>query len=317
MALTALLDLELAVPDPDVLAAFWTTHGMNPTAPGVLGTADRPTQLRLREGRYRHVAETHLACDDPADLAAIATRLDALGVHHERCDDRPAIVAHDPIGDHAVIVEVAEAPPLTPPASRRANRPGAHDRLDRRSTACVGAAPHAPRRVAHVVFGTPDVEASCAFYTALGYRVSDVVGGGLAVFLRCSSDHHNLLLSPAPVPCMNHYAVELDDVDAIGLAAAKILADRPECSVAGLGRHVVGANLFWYLLDPAGGMVELFADMDQIVDDDAWEATQRRDDWDPFTVAAWAPGAPAPDFWLPSDLDTIVAGRAAAGLEVA
>ncbi len=353
MALNALLDLEIAVPDPDALVTFWTGLGLDLTAPGVLGTADRPSQLRLREGRYRHVAETRIACDDEADLAAIATRLDGLGVRYDRPDDRPALVAHDPVGDHRVVIEVATAPPLTPPVARAHNRPGRLDRLDRRSSACLSQAPHRPRRVGHVVFGTPDVAASVAFYVALGFRVSDVVGGGagaeptgeatqqarpssseaqprrrsggtgsvprkpIAVFLRCSTDHHNLLLAPSPVPCLNHYALELDDVDAIGLTGAKVLAERPDAGVVGIGRHVVGANLFWYLLDPAGGMFELFADMDQITDDERWEAETRRDDWDPFAIAAWAPGPPTADFLLPSDLDTIAAGRADAGLAVA
>lgn len=317
MALTALLDLQLTVPDPDALVAFWTDLGLRATAPGVLGTPERPTQLRVAEGRYRHVAETHVACDDPADLAAIAARLDRLGVAHERPTDRPALVAHDPAGDHRVVVEVAEAAPLAPPAPRAHNRPGRIERPDRRSRACLGQAPHRPRRVGHVVFGTPDVAAGVAFYTALGFTVSDVVGGGLAVFLRCSTDHHNLLLAPAPVPCLNHYALEMDDVDAIGLAGARVLAERPDAGVVGIGRHVVGANLFWYLLDPAGGMFELFADMDQIVDDERWEAEARRDDWDPFTLAAWVPGPPTADFLVPSDLDVIAAGRAAAGLAVA
>lgn len=118
---------------------------------------------------------------------------------------------------------------------------------------------------------------------------------------------------PAPVPCLNHYAVELDDVDAIGRAGHAVVHERPDASVYGLGRHVLGSNLFWYLLDPAGGMFELFADMDQIVDDEAWETEQRRDDWDPFTVASWEPGPAKPDFFLPADIDVIAKGREAAG----
>jgi catechol-2,3-dioxygenase len=112
---------------------------------------------------------------------------------------------------------------------------------------------------------------------------------------------------------MNHYAMEMDDVDAIGLAGAKIVAERPDCSVAGLGRHVVGANMFWYLLDPAGGMFELYSDMDQIHDDDLWAAEQFRDDWNPFEVAAWNSSAIKADFFEPADIDAIGAAREAAG----
>ena len=164
------------------------------------------------------------------------------------------------------------------------------------------------------MFGTPDVEASRAFYVdGLGFEVSDGIAGGLGWFLRCSTDHHNLLLMPAPVPCLNHYAVELDDLDAIGLTAMDVLGERAAeladapVSVAGPGRHVLGANLFWYLLDPAGGMFELFADMDQIVDSAAWARDSFDDGWDPFGIAAWSPADPLPDFFLPADIADLAA----------
>ena len=310
MALIDLVDLELAVPDPEALAAFWVRRGLLATDATTLGTPERPSQLRLREGAYRHVSELRLACDDEADLPATAERLAHLGVDAVVGDGW--LRTADPLGDHEIVVEVAAPAPPSAATPAAANRPDHHDRLDRRAPACVGTAPP-PRRLGHVVFGTPDVAASAAFYRdGLGFRTSDVVGGGIAHFLRCSPDHHNLLLSPAPIPVMNHYAFEVDDVDAIGLTGAAVLAEGGR-SVAGVGRHVVGANLFWYLLDPAGGMFELFADMDRIVDDEAWERDQRRDDWDPFGIAAWAPGEPAPDFWMPVDLDELVAARAAVG----
>ena len=312
MALTALLDLELAVPEPDVLVDFWVRRGMTPTSAGVLGTGDRPSQLRVRDGDFRHVSELRLGCETENDLVVIAGRLDRLGLVPELRDG--VLSVEDPLHDHTVVIEVGDAPPITAPAGREHNRPGATARADRRSSASQSAAPHAPRRVGHVVFGTTDVEASRAFYVdGLGFRISDVVGDGIAYFLRCSADHHNLLLSPAPVPCTNHYAMEMDDVDAIGLAGMAAVIERPSCQVAGIGRHIVGANLFWYLLDPAGGMFELYADMDQILDDDLWERERRRDDCDPFAVAAWNSAGPEPDFWMPSDLDAIAAGRAAAG----
>ena len=178
----------------------------------------------------------------------------------------------------------------------------------------MATAPRPPRRVGHVVFGSPDVAATVAFYRdGLGFKVSDVIDGGIGCFLRCSTDHHNLLVMPAPVPCMNHYAMEMDDFDAIGLAGTEVVTGRPDASVYGPGRHVLGANLYWYLLDPAGGMFELFADMDQITDDDAWQAGEYREDWDPFTIAAWEPGPSRPDFFLPADIDDLARARVAAG----
>jgi catechol 2,3-dioxygenase-like lactoylglutathione lyase family enzyme len=317
MPLHDLVDLQLRVPDPDALVRFWTGRGLVDRGDGVLGTDERPSQLRVAHGSFRHVADLRLACDTERDLRDIASRLTSLGIAAILTDGR--LQVDDPLLDHTVTIDVVargsrEVGALTAPRERVMNRPGATDRVDRRSTACLGDAPHRPRRVGHVVFGTPDVEASRAFYVdGLGFKVSDAVGGGIAYFLRCSQDHHNLLLSPAPVPCLNHYAVEMDDVDAIGLAAGEILDERPDCAVAGLGRHIVGANLFWYLLDPAGAMFELFADMDQIVDDERWAAEVRRDDWDPFGVSAWTANQPSPDFWLPSDIEELASARQRVG----
>ena len=312
MALCDLLDLELTVPDPDGLVAFWEGLGMARTGPATLGTPERPSQLRVAEGPWRHVSELRLGCTDEADLVAVAGRLDALGVPSALGDG--VLRCHDPLADHAVVVEVGRAAPLTPPSPRALNGPGRPERTDRRSTAAVRTLAAPPRRVGHVVFGSPDVAASVAFYRdGLGFRVSDMIDGGIGCFLRCSTDHHNMLIMPAPVPCMNHYAVEMDDVDAIGLAGTAVLAARPGSSVYGVGRHVVGANMFWYLLDPAGGMFELFCDMDQITDDEAWEADQRRDDWSPFDIAAWEPGPATPDFFLPADIAELARARAEAG----
>jgi catechol 2,3-dioxygenase-like lactoylglutathione lyase family enzyme len=312
MALHALVDLELSVPDPDALVGFWTGLGMERTDATTLGTADRPSQLRLAESTYRHVSELRLACSDESDLVGIRDRLTGLGIDSTIGDG--VLRCSDPLADHDVVVEVAPAPPLTVPAARVINRPGELARVNRRSSAAVRPVPAPPRRVGHVVFGCTDVAASVAFYRdGIGFKLSDTVDGGIGTFLRCSTDHHNMLLMPAPVPCMNHYAVEMDDVDAIGLAGMRVVSERPESSVYGIGRHVLGANLFWYLLDPQGGMFELFADMDQITDDEAWAADEYRDDWDPFTIASWEPGPSKPDFFLPADIDQLAEARAAAG----
>ena len=42
MALNGLLDIQIAVPNPQELFDFWLQHGMGATADGVLGTHDRP-----------------------------------------------------------------------------------------------------------------------------------------------------------------------------------------------------------------------------------------------------------------------------------
>ena len=107
MALTSLLDLELTVPDPAELEAFWERRGMRSTATGTLGTDDRASQLRLREGGYRHVSEVRMTCASVVDLDDMAERLERLGVSVSRGD--VSLRCADPVLDHGVVIEVAEA----------------------------------------------------------------------------------------------------------------------------------------------------------------------------------------------------------------
>ena len=313
MALTDLVDVTLAMPNPAELEAFWNRRGLTTTSTGVLGTAERPSQLRLEEAGYRHVAAMTAACSTEADLVVLQGRLVDLGLSPTVADGWLEVV--DPVLSHTVRVEVTTVPALEPNPQRAFNGPGVLARVDRRSEAATREWTPSPRRFGHVVFGSPDPARSVAFYTeGLGFRISDTLPQAGATFLRCSKDHHNILILPAPVACMNHYALEMDDFDAVGLRGVEVVQELPDASVYGIGRHVVGSNVFWYLLDPAGGMFELFTDMDQITNDDHWDGELRRDDWDPFTIAAYESGMSKMDFFLPSDIDVIAAGREAAGL---
>ncbi len=90
---------------------------------------------------------------------------------------------------------------------------------------------------------------------------------GLAAFMRCSTDHHNVLVQQAPVSFLHHTSWQVEDVDEIGRGATAMLEKDPDRHVWGLGRHHVGSNFFWYLKDPAGNFSEYYSDIDCIVDD--------------------------------------------------
>jgi catechol-2,3-dioxygenase len=176
------------------------------------------------------------------------------------------------------------------------------------------------RRVGHVVLGTPYLAEAVDFYSnVLGYRISDQIMKGFATFMRVESDHHNLMIQPGPTSYLNHYAVEVDDIDAVGLAGSNALKDERVSSVIGVGRHSLGANVFWYLQDPSGNMFEFFSDMDQIVDEEVWDRVHRRLDWEgedgPAGFAAWGPNEPPEVFFSPPDLPAIAAAREASGLK--
>ena len=317
MGLNGLLDIELSVPEPAELAGFWERRGLRRSGEGVLGTADRDVQLRVVEGTYRHLSELHLSCETERDLVDIAERIGVLGV--ESTIHGTTLRCTDPIFAHRVVVDVGAAHPLSAAQQRAFNGPGEKVRVNTRADAVLEPRPRAPRRLGHVVLGTPHYKKAVAFFVdGLGYRISDQILKGVATFARCEQDHHNLLIQPGPTSYINHYAMEVDDIDAVGKAGTAVLAERPDASVIGVGRHNLGSNVFWYLTDPSGTMFELYSDMDQIVDDDAWQRDHGRRDWEgadgPAGFSVWGPKEPPPSFFNPEDLGAIGAAREALGL---
>ena len=317
MALNGLLDIELSVPNPSELREFWLRRGMTATSDGVLGTADRPVQLRVAEGSYRHMSELHMSCESEQDLADIAERIGAMGVESSIADSR--LTGIDPVFGHRVVIDVTSPHPLTPTQRRAWDHPGEQERLNARADAALEAAPRPPRRLGHFVLGTPHFKKATAFFfDGLGFKVSDQILNGVATFGRIEQDHHNLLIQPGPTSYINHYAIEMDDIDAIGKAGQAVVAERDDANVVGVGRHFLGSNVFWYLTDPAGTMFEFFSDIDQIVDDEAWERDHCRRDWagsdGPAPVSVWGPREPE-TFFNPVDLPVIGAAREALGLD--
>lgn len=315
MALNGLLDIELRVPDPGALAAFWERNGLVRHDDGVYGTESRPVQIRVASGEYRHLSELHLSCEEEKDLDEIAKRLADIGVDAHVGGTRLSCI--DPVLGHRVVIEVGSPASLRCSSSRVENSPGVHSRVNER--VAIGAeASTPPRRLGHVVLGSPRIALTNAFYLgALGYKVSDQFAGESATFARVESDHHNLLIHRSSVGYLNHYALEMDDIDAVARRGSRIAAQEEAADVTGLGRHFLGSNVFWYLRDPAGNMFELFCDMDQILDDEEWAANVGRRDWgadgEMPAFSVWGSPEPAIFFKQP-DLAEIAKAREAAGL---
>lgn len=291
----------VGVPDVEATARFYRDFGLAELGPGRFGTVDGGEQLRLVSAPRRRLLELGIGVDDPDDLERVARSLQRFGVDVTR--DTGAVVAVDPPSDTRVRVDVAsplhqEAGPAT-----AVNRPGAVARQASRAPALLRDGPVAPRKLGHVVIGSPDALASRRFFQeGLGFKVSDEVAG-IAAFLRCTSDHHNLLVQQAPVPFLHHTSWQVEDVDEIGRGASAVLAADPARHVWGLGRHYIGSNYFWYLRDPAGNFAEYYADLDVIVDDQLWRPEVFTDH---RALYAWGP-PPPPSFVKPDDLAELMA----------
>ncbi len=297
MALHRLTSITIGVPDVGAARVFYRDFGLEEREPGRLATAAGGEQLRLVPAPRRNLLELGIGVDDADDLGWIAANLKRLDVATER--EARALRATEPVTGIRVVVEIAEriAEPAEP--ALPTNGPGRCARTDARSTAVTDSTPARPRKLGHVVVGSRDAALSRRFFVdGIGFRVSDEVPGIGAAFMRCSTDHHNVLVQPAPATFLHHTAWEVGDVDEIGRGASRLLREHPERHVWGLGRHGIGSNFFWYLRDPAGNFVEYYSDLDVIVDEEAWKvrATSGVDG-----LAAWAPPVP-PTFLMPEDL---------------
>lgn len=310
MSLHRLTDLTIGVPDVAETARYYAEFGLTPVpddaGPTEHGftTVDGGRQLRIVSAPKRRLISLGVGAEHRDDLDRIVAALDRLGIPVRRDGDRLAAV--DPASGLRVDVSVAPRIDQAPAPASPFNGPGRLGRIDARSAAILRAEPVRPRKLGHVVFGSVDQESTQRFFVqGLGFKVSDEAPG-LAAFLRCSTDHHNVLVQQAPLNFLHHTAWEVDDVDEVGRGATAMLEGHPERHIWGLGRHHIGSNFFWYLRDPAGNFCEYYSDIDAILDDQLWE---------PAVVAgekslyAWGP-PPPPSFLQPEDLaDLMTAAR--------
>src|SRR6266851_4747164 len=198
MALHRLTSVTIGVPNVAETAAYYTEFGLAPAGGGVFSTVDGGEQLRLVESPARRLVELGIGAENLDDLARIARSMAHLNVAAEAGDG--VLTAVDEGTEVRVRITVAE--PITQAAKPALvyNGPGRDSRLNARAPGIERADPVTPRKLGHVVLGSTDTEGSQRFFTeGLGFKVSDNVPG-IASFLRCSSDHHNVLVPPAPVP---------------------------------------------------------------------------------------------------------------------
>jgi catechol 2,3-dioxygenase-like lactoylglutathione lyase family enzyme len=258
--------------------------------------------LRLLPSPVRRLLELRVGADDADDLARATAGLAALGVPSEQ--DGTSIRATEPVTGTRVVLDVAPRTRQGAIPATLYNGPGRLDRPDTRAPGFTRPDRVRPRKLGHAVLGSTDYAASTAFFTeGLGFKISDRIKG-VGAFMRCSTDHHNVLVLAAPVSFLHHTSWQVDDVDDVGRGAQAMLEGRPERHVWGLGRHYAGSNFFWYLKDPAGNFSEYYSDMDCIIDDQLWTPEDLEGARGLF---AWGP-PPPPSFLHPEDLAAMMTG---------
>jgi catechol 2,3-dioxygenase-like lactoylglutathione lyase family enzyme len=302
MSLHGLLSVTIGVPNVSETAAYYADFGLAQQADGWFSTADGGRQLRIQHAPTRRLVELRIGADDSDDLARIAVSLDRLGLAAAAGDGW--LETAEPVTGMRARVEVVPRLAQDSVPATAYNGPGRIDRRDCRAPGFARDYPVRPRKLGHAVLGSTDHEASQSFFAdGLGFKVSDKIKGAGA-FMRCSTDHHNVLVLGAPVNFLHHTSWQVDDVDEVGRGAFAMLDGHPDRHVWGLGRHYAGSNFFWYLKDPAGNFSEYYSDMDCIIDDQLWTPEELEGARGLF---AWGP-PPPPSFLHPDDLAAMMTG---------
>jgi catechol 2,3-dioxygenase-like lactoylglutathione lyase family enzyme len=127
-------------------------------------------------------------------------------------------------------------------------------------------------RLGHVVLNVSDFRASERWYKdRFGFITSDEIQVApefaIGAFMRCDrgetpTDHHTLFLMQGPKgPGFNHAAYEVCDLDDL-MRGHQRLRDAGHTAEWGVGRHILGSQVFDYWRDPWGNTLEHWTDGD-------------------------------------------------------
>ncbi|MFT4570967.1 MAG: catechol 2,3-dioxygenase-like lactoylglutathione lyase family enzyme [Hyphomicrobiaceae bacterium] len=164
-------------------------------------------------------------------------------------------------------------------------------------------APPTVMRLGHLVLELAEFQKTCTWYTShFGFIPSDIEvlpdGSPAATFMRLNrgdtpTDHHSLALAQGIAPRFNHVAFEVADINAIGMGQ-RVLRRAGYGHAWGIGRHLLGSQIFDYWRDPWRDKFEHYADGDVFTADTPTGITAAGGD----TLSQWGPPLPS-DFLRP------------------
>lgn len=207
------------------------------------------------------------------------------------------VVLSDPDGRRVEVVagQVAAAPS---PLPEREPWNTAAARLRERQTKRVATGPAHIVRLGHCVLNVADFRACERWYKdRFGFITSDEIAltpeFSVGAFMRCDrgatpTDHHTLFLVQSPKgPGFNHAAFEVADFDDL-MAGHQALKDAGRDAEWGVGRHILGSQVFDYWRDPWGHTLEHWTDGDLFTAADGSNVASLTD----LMGVQWGPAAP-------------------------
>jgi catechol 2,3-dioxygenase-like lactoylglutathione lyase family enzyme len=267
--------VRFCAPDLAEMRRFLTAFGLRTQewADGTLyarGTGSAPFLHATSRGEPRFAAVGFRA-ESIGDLERLAS---AEGARIEDLDapgGGKIAVLSDPDG-HRVEIVAGQAPaaPLPLPAEPAHNTALRHPRAHMPLRLAPG--PSTVMRLGHAVLEVSDFRISEAWYKSrFGFITSDEIemapGAAIGAFLRCDrgerlTDHHTLFLLQSPSGArFNHAAFEVAHFDDLMCGHAHLKRDG-RIPAWGVGRHILGSQIFDYWKDPWGHELEHWTDGD-------------------------------------------------------
>ena len=244
----------LTTPDPEKQIDYWTqVIGLSLVARdkdrAILATKRGHESIVLERGEAGQLRQLAFQVAPDSDLGELAAKLKAAGVASEmRSDITPgvakAIAFHDPKGTR---IEVYADYKFAPDDGKLEGI--------------------MPQKFGHVACRVNDVQKLTSFYTdVLGFRVSDWIGNRFS-FLRCGADHHTANFVRYEKETLHHIAFEVKDWGELHRACDHLWRHNIQL-VWGPIRHIVGHNIAAYHRNPDEVRVEIFAEMDVMLDEE-------------------------------------------------
>jgi catechol 2,3-dioxygenase-like lactoylglutathione lyase family enzyme len=269
----------LRSPDLDAAEEFLTHFGMirsarTPTALYMRGT-DAHHHLHVTEkGAPAFVGFAYYAAS-AEDLERVAK---APGASAIETLDEPGggrrVRLREPNGYQVEVVHGVEAPPAIPVPEQPMNT-GAEPLRRAGQLMRLRKSPTPVKRMGHGVLGTPKVRETVQWFRdTLGFLPSDDVYAGdksniIGSFNRCDRgddyvDHHTLFCVRNERAGLNHMSFEVPDVDAVFKDHEYLARLGKYEHMWGVGRHLLGSQVYDYWADPWGRVHERWADTDRL-----------------------------------------------------
>ncbi|MGI9595070.1 MAG: VOC family protein [Acidimicrobiales bacterium] len=268
--------VRFTAPDLDVMEAFLVDFGMERSE----RTDDTLYMRGADDEGFIHVTTlaeeagfVGLAFDaeTEADLATLAQQPDFSDVEDLAGPGGGRVTATtDPNGFRVEVVSGRQSVgPL--PLVRQLTHNDAETQPRKGETLRLDAGPSQVKRLGHCVLNVHDFRESESWYKdRFGLLTSDEISideeRALGAFLRCDRgerfvDHHTLFLVGAGKAEYNHAAFEVANVDDL-MAGHTHLSDNDRTHHWGVGRHLLGSQVYDYWADPHGHVVEHWTDGD-------------------------------------------------------